>query len=93
MIERSRAGQPVTEAIWLDLLRKEIGEDGLAIHRSMMAVYPLDVGNTYEPSRRGIPHLADAANARRILETLQKDSAKFGTKISIEGPAGVIRIP
>lgn len=37
MIERSRAGQPVTEAIWLDLLRKEIGEDGPAVHRSMMA--------------------------------------------------------
>lgn len=56
-------------------------------------LYPLDVGNTYEPSRRGIPHLADAANARRILEALQKDSAQFGTKISIEGSAGVIRIP
>jgi len=56
-------------------------------------LYPLDVGNTYEPSRRGIPHLADAANARRILETLQKESARFGTNIAIEGSAGVIRIP
>jgi predicted metalloprotease with PDZ domain len=37
MIERSRAGQPINEAIWLDLLRKEIGEDGPAVHRSMMA--------------------------------------------------------
>jgi poly-gamma-glutamate synthesis protein (capsule biosynthesis protein) len=27
-------------------------------------LYPLDAGNTYEASRRGIPHLADAANAR-----------------------------
>ena len=56
-------------------------------------LYPLDVGNTYEPSRRGIPHLADAANARRILEALQKDSAQFGTKIAIEDSVGVIRIP
>ena len=56
-------------------------------------LYPLDVGNTYEPSRRGIPHLAEPADARRILETLQKDSAHFGTKISIEGSVGVIRIP
>jgi len=55
-------------------------------------LYPLDVGNTYEPSRRGIPHLAEPADARRILETLQKDSAQFGTKISIEGSVGVIRI-
>jgi len=37
MIGRSRADQPVTEAVWLDLLRKEIGEDGPAVHRSMMA--------------------------------------------------------
>jgi poly-gamma-glutamate capsule biosynthesis protein CapA/YwtB (metallophosphatase superfamily) len=56
-------------------------------------LYPLDVGNTYEPSRRGVPHLADAANARRILEALQKDSAQFGTKISIENSVGIIRIP
>jgi len=56
-------------------------------------IYPLDVGNTYEPSRRGIPHLADAANARRILAALQKDSAKFLTTISIVGSVGIIRIP
>jgi hypothetical protein len=29
-------GQPITEAIWLDLLRKEIG-DGPAVHRAMLA--------------------------------------------------------
>ena len=56
-------------------------------------LYPLDLGNTYEPSRRGVPHLADPANARRILASLQKDSAQFGTQISIEGSVGVIRIP
>jgi hypothetical protein len=56
-------------------------------------LYPLDVGNTYEPSRRGIPHLADAANTPRILAALQKDSAKFLTTISIEGSVGIIRIP
>jgi poly-gamma-glutamate synthesis protein (capsule biosynthesis protein) len=56
-------------------------------------LYPLDLGNTYEPLRRGIPHLADAANARRILDALQKDSAQFGTRISIEDSVGVIRIP
>jgi poly-gamma-glutamate capsule biosynthesis protein CapA/YwtB (metallophosphatase superfamily) len=56
-------------------------------------LYPLDVGNTYEAARRGIPHFADAANARRILEGLQKDSAQFGTQISIEDSVGVIRIP
>jgi poly-gamma-glutamate capsule biosynthesis protein CapA/YwtB (metallophosphatase superfamily) len=56
-------------------------------------LYPLDLGNTYEPSRRGVPYLADPVNARRILASLQKDSAQFGTEISIEGSVGVIRIP
>ena len=41
MIDRARAGvvtdQAVTESVWLDLLRKEIGEDGPAVHRAMMA--------------------------------------------------------
>ncbi len=33
------------------------------------------------------------ATARRILAGLQKNSAQFGTQISIEGSVGVIRIP
>ncbi len=37
MIVRVRAGQPVTEAVWVDLLRAEIGEEGPALHRSMMS--------------------------------------------------------
>lgn len=56
-------------------------------------LYPLDLGNTYDRSRRGIPHFADPANAQRILADLQKESAPFGTKIAIEGSVGVIRLP
>jgi poly-gamma-glutamate synthesis protein (capsule biosynthesis protein) len=56
-------------------------------------LYPLDVGNTYDPARRGNPHLADPENAKRILANLQRDSAPFGTIIAIEGSVGVIRIP
>ena len=37
MIVRARVGQPVTEAVWVEMLRKEIGADGPAVHRSMMA--------------------------------------------------------
>ena len=37
MIVRARENQPVTEAVWLDLLRAEIGEDGPAVHRSMLS--------------------------------------------------------
>ena len=56
-------------------------------------LYPLDLGNTYDRTRRGIPHFADPANAQRILANLQRDSGSFGTKIEIEGNVGVIRIP
>ena len=56
-------------------------------------VYPLDTGNTYDPARRGIPHLADPSYAHRILLNLQKESAPFGTQIAIEGSVGVIQIP
>lgn len=56
-------------------------------------LYPLDLGNTYDRTRRGIPHFADPANAQRILATLQKDSEPFGTRIEIEDGVGVIRVP
>jgi poly-gamma-glutamate synthesis protein (capsule biosynthesis protein) len=55
-------------------------------------LYPLDVGNTYDPDRRGIPHLADPETARRILDNLQEWSEPFGTRIQIDGSVGVITI-
>ena len=55
-------------------------------------VYPLDVGNTRDRSRRGIPHLADPETARRILENLRKWSADLGTRVRIEGETGIIDI-
>lgn len=64
-------------------------EDGRPV---AVKLYPLDVGNTYDRSRRGIPHLADPENARRILADVQRYSAPFGTRIDIEGNVGVIRI-
>lgn len=65
-------------------------KDGQA---KVIRLYPLDVGNTTVRPRRGTPHFADPANAKRILANLQRDSAQFGTKIAIEGSVGVIRIP
>jgi predicted metalloprotease with PDZ domain len=37
MVKRFRSGLTVNEATWLDLVRGEIGEDGLKVHRLMMA--------------------------------------------------------
>ncbi|QNA83167.1 hypothetical protein G4G27_03445 [Sphingomonas sp. So64.6b] len=36
MVKRDRAGEPITEAVWLDLLRAELGEQGPAITRAML---------------------------------------------------------
>ncbi len=81
-------GNPVS---WYDSMVAAVDyKNGKA---AKVRLYPLDVGNTYDRSRRGIPHLADPANAKRILEDLQKFSAPFGTKIEIEGSVGIIRIP
>lgn len=37
MVVRDKTNAPITEEIWLDMLRKEIGEDGPAVHKSMLA--------------------------------------------------------
>lgn len=37
MVRRFRAGQALNETIWLNLIRAEIGEEGLKVHRLMMA--------------------------------------------------------
>lgn len=37
MVQRERDGLPLTEAIWLELLEKELGSDGLAVHKAMLA--------------------------------------------------------
>ena len=37
MVARMQAGQPTSEAIWVDMLRKELGDEGPSIHKSMMA--------------------------------------------------------
>jgi poly-gamma-glutamate synthesis protein (capsule biosynthesis protein) len=89
------AGKSVTPggnpASWYDGLVAAVDyHDGRA---TRVRLYPLDVGNTYDVTRRGIPHLADPQTARRILENLQKWSAPFGTHITIDGSVGIISIP
>lgn len=87
--ERSvRAGG--NPASWYDGIVAELNYDNA--QAKSVRLYPLDVGNTYEPARRGIPHLADPTNAHRILDTLQKESVQFGTRISTEDSVGVIRV-
>jgi predicted metalloprotease with PDZ domain len=36
MIRKARAGDRITEATWIELLRREIGKEGVRVHHSMM---------------------------------------------------------
>ena len=57
-------------------------------------LYPVDLGGSRRPvSRMGIPLVPTPEEAQRILKELQEYSQPFGTKISIEGNVGVIRVP
>lgn len=78
-------------ASWYDSMVAAVDyKNGKAVR---VRIYPLDIGNTYDRSRRGIPHLADPENAKRILTELKTWSAALGTKVDIEGSVGIIRIP
>ena len=55
-------------------------------------LYPADLGGRRRPlSQMGIPRTPEPAEAQRILRELQLYSARFGTRIAIEGDVGVIR--
>ncbi len=54
-------------------------------------LYPVTLGATRRAADRGLPRLAAAAEARRILERLQRLSAPFHTRITIAGRVGILR--
>lgn len=81
----------VNPAKWYDGVVVKTDYEGGKVRQ--LRLYPLDLGNTFDLKRRGIPHLASAENARRILEDIRAYSARFGTKITIEGSTGIVRIP
>ncbi|HWE47054.1 MAG TPA: CapA family protein [Caulobacteraceae bacterium] len=80
----------VNPPVWYDGIVATTEYDGPVL--KTIHIYPLDLGDTFDKARRGIPHVADAANAERILKKLQTISAPFGTRIEIEGSVGVIRV-
>jgi len=80
----------VNPPVWYDGIVATTEYDGPTL--KTIRLYPLDLGNTFDRARRGIPHFAEAATAHRILEKLQNISAPFGTQIEIEGAVGVIRL-
>ncbi|TAN22408.1 MAG: CapA family protein [Acidobacteria bacterium] len=57
---------------------------------SEIRLYPVDLGYHRIPQDRGVPQLAPPAEARAILERLQKLSQPYGTHIEIQGSVGII---
>ncbi|MDB5580288.1 MAG: hypothetical protein JWR80_5464 [Bradyrhizobium sp.] len=56
-------------------------------------LYPVDSGDVHRPSSQlGTPKRPSLAVAQRILRDVAAYSQPFGTKISIEGGVGIIRI-
>jgi poly-gamma-glutamate synthesis protein (capsule biosynthesis protein) len=80
----------INPSVWYDGIVALTEYDGPAL--KAIRLYPLDLGNTPDKVRRGIPHFAQPATAERILKKLQVISAPFATKIDIQGSVGVIRV-
>jgi poly-gamma-glutamate capsule biosynthesis protein CapA/YwtB (metallophosphatase superfamily) len=57
---------------------------------SEIRLYPVVLGAMRRAADRGIPRLAPPADARVILQRLQRLSAPFGTRIEIKASIGVI---
>ncbi|AGS25343.1 CapA family protein [Rhizobium etli] len=56
-----------------------------------LRLYPIELGHSMRLANRGVPRLASPAQAKSILERLQKLSNPFGTDITIENGVGFIR--
>jgi poly-gamma-glutamate capsule biosynthesis protein CapA/YwtB (metallophosphatase superfamily) len=54
-------------------------------------LYPIDLGYGRKLPESGIPRMASPQKTAEILGWLQKVSAQYGTKISIENNVGIIR--
>jgi poly-gamma-glutamate synthesis protein (capsule biosynthesis protein) len=55
-------------------------------------LHPVQLTEEVRMAHRGIPRVASPEAAQRILARLQKLSAPLGTKMTIEGNIGVIRV-
>lgn len=76
---------------WYDGVAVTADYDGPRLKQ--LRLYPLDLGNSTDKARRGIPYLASPENANRILADIQQYSQQFGTKIVVENSVGIIRVP
>ncbi|WP_326523635.1 M61 family metallopeptidase [Sphingomonas sp.] len=85
MVDRAKKGEPITEAIWFDMLRAEIGEAGPTLHRAMLAgdlILPEsgDYGPCFRRTTRPVRRFdvgfdfASLIGAKKVVKGLKPDS-------------------
>jgi poly-gamma-glutamate synthesis protein (capsule biosynthesis protein) len=83
---------------WDHVPREPIYDSAIAVSRfdhnqlSEIRIYPTDLGWERRRADRGSPRIASPEMAQKFLQQQQKDSAAYGTKVSIEGNVGVIKV-
>ncbi|MBX0287404.1 CapA family protein [Haloarcula salinisoli] len=59
---------------------------------SELTLYPCTLGPTADPPRRGTPALATGDTADSVLDTVERRSEPFGTRIRRDGNVGVVEL-
>ncbi len=83
---------------WDQVPRQPIYESAIVVSRfdhnqlSELRIYPVDLGWERRRADRGAPRIASPEMAQKFLQQQQKDSASYGTTVSIEGNIGVIKV-
>jgi poly-gamma-glutamate synthesis protein (capsule biosynthesis protein) len=75
--------------MWQSAVAEVLFRNGQAAE---VTLTPITLGYRWGRPDRGVPRLADAEFGARVLESLQKLSAPFGTKITVENGVGKIRL-
>ncbi|MGX5845048.1 CapA family protein [Mesorhizobium sp. ArgA1] len=57
-----------------------------------LRLFPVELRHSSRLARRGVPMLASSAQARAILQRLQRFSEPFGTDIVIQGDVGLVEV-
>jgi poly-gamma-glutamate capsule biosynthesis protein CapA/YwtB (metallophosphatase superfamily) len=87
-----------TANFWDRMGREPIYESAIVVSKfdhnqlSEIRIYPIDLGWERRPADRGSPRIASPEMTQKILQKQQKDSAAYGTKVTIEGQVGVIHL-
>jgi poly-gamma-glutamate synthesis protein (capsule biosynthesis protein) len=83
---------------WDHMTREPIYDSAIVVSRfdhnqlSELRIYPIDLGWERRRADRGSPRITPPELAQKFLQQQQKDSEAYGTKVSIEGNVGVVKL-